>query len=219
MTVPSDRPQAPRTHGSKHAWRRPGLGERRRGRDSNPGQSFWPRNRLAGGCLQPLGHLSEPPGVILAHWARGNKHAGLPSERSGRRRRDCSTRDAADTETGETGGPSARGLAGVASGWKGRSASRGTGGPQSLEPEQQAEHPGGAPKRYAGTPPTEHLRRSRTSRQSPVAVRRACAVSAFDTPMGQIDRGGRWRSVKTIPQIGRRSRPGMTGGRPLAEKL
>jgi len=110
-------------------------------------------------------------------------------------------------------------LAGVISGWEGRRASRGTGGPQGLEPEQQAEHPGGAPKRYAGTPPTEHRRCSRTPRQNPVAVRRACGVLAFDSRMSQIDRGGRWRSVKTIPQIGRRSRPAMTGGRPLAEKL
>jgi hypothetical protein len=29
----------------------------RRGRDSNPGQSFWPCNRLAGGCLRP----TRPP--------------------------------------------------------------------------------------------------------------------------------------------------------------
>ena len=30
----------------------------RRSRDSNPGRSFTPLNRLAGGCLQPLGHFS-----------------------------------------------------------------------------------------------------------------------------------------------------------------
>jgi hypothetical protein len=30
----------------------------RRGRDSNPRSRLTPDNRLAGGCLQPLGHLS-----------------------------------------------------------------------------------------------------------------------------------------------------------------
>ncbi len=31
----------------------------RRERDSNPRRSYTPLNRLAGDCLQPLGHLSE----------------------------------------------------------------------------------------------------------------------------------------------------------------
>ena len=214
-----ERPQARHPGGNQYAWPRPALGERRRGRDSNPGQSFWPRNRLAGGCLQPLGHLSEPPRVILAHYPRGNKQAGPPSERCGRRRRGHPARDAAGTGTGESSDPSPSGLAGAVSGREGRRASGGAGGPQSLEPEQQAEQPGGAPERYRGTPPAEHRRRSRTSRQHPVAVRRASVVPAFDSPMRQRDRDGRWRSVKTIPQIGRPSRPGPTGGRPLAQNL
>ena len=34
------------------------VSRQRRGRDSNPRWNFWPHTRLAGECLQPLGHLS-----------------------------------------------------------------------------------------------------------------------------------------------------------------
>ena len=50
--------------------RRPRGGERR-GRDSNPRIGLTPINRLAGGCLQPLGHLS----------ARGPYRSGRSPER------------------------------------------------------------------------------------------------------------------------------------------
>src|SRR5450756_2785060 len=47
----------------RQSWR-PRVGGRdwRRSRDSNPGRSLTPLNRLAGGCLQPLGHFSAQGG-------------------------------------------------------------------------------------------------------------------------------------------------------------
>src|SRR5450756_762729 len=49
----------------RQSWR-PRVGGRdwRRSRDSNPGRSLTPLNRLAGGCLQPLGHFSAQGGRL-----------------------------------------------------------------------------------------------------------------------------------------------------------
>ena len=54
----------------------------RRGRDSNPRWRFPPHTRLAGECLQPLGHLSGTPSVKagLGSPLRRGKRRGLTSD-------------------------------------------------------------------------------------------------------------------------------------------